>query len=609
MRRGPQIDSRVQKAVPALASAAVAGACLFLLPVSDPGFDRYQLPKELFLAAIAALLALPLVQRMKADTLDALTGAAVALTAISTALAATPGIAERSLTLSAAAAVLFLSARRMEEPGGVWAACVAAPAAVAALALAESFGLVTGFSPSGRAPGASLGQRNEVAHLCLLASPAAWALAAASKGRQRTIALGAAVLFAAAIVQTRSRAAWLLGPLVLLTWLALEGRRSRALKALGLVLASALLAVAVSALLPSALQWRSRTPYTDTLARLTDTTRGSGHGRVVQAEASVALVAEHPLFGVGPGHWMVEYPRIRPLRDPTFDPERMLPTGRFPNADALAFAVERGVPFVLVTLALLVLALWRLAKSKEPLVPAAAAMLVAAAGLSLLDAVLLLAPAAALVATVTGLALPAATQDSTPRSRAFSVALALLLGVAAIRAGNRLEGLWLKSRPDAGLDGLEQALHWSPGDFDARLRLAEAYVLEQQCERAAEHLAWLSAALPHHPSVKRLVSACPKSPRASTLRLERGETLHEPNRKADRAERLAQPLERRLGQVTATGADRGRRRSGRCCPAPSASAASRGGAARAGGAPAAAAGCGRAGRACRRAASPRWPRR
>jgi O-antigen ligase len=500
----------------------VAGACLFFLTVDDTGFDRYQLPKELLLATCAALLAIPLVQRMKPDALDALAGAAVVLTAISTALAATPGIAERSLTLSAAAAVLFLSARRMGEAGWgtlrqaqgergnslVWATCVAAPAAVAALALGESFGLVTGFSPGGRAPGSSLGQRNEVAHLCLLASPAAWALAVTNTGKQRAVALTSAVLFAAAIVQTRSRAAWLLGPIVLLAWLALEARRSRSFRPLVAVGGAALLAVALSALVPSALQWRSRTPYADTLARLTDTSKGSGHGRVVQAEASLSLVGEHPVFGIGPGHWMVEYPRIRPHRDPTFDPERMLPTGRFPNADALAFLVERGLPFVLVTLALLGLALWRLSRSTHPLAPAAAAMLLGAAGLSLLDAVLLLAPAAALVAAVSGLALSAEGRDPTPTSRALSVALALLLGVAAVRAGNRLEGLWLESRPDAGLDGLEHALQWNPADVEARQRLAEALVLEQQCERAAPHLQWLEHALPHHPSTQRLARAC-----------------------------------------------------------------------------------------------------
>lgn len=511
------IDSRLNRAVPALVAAAVTGACLFFLTVEDASFDRYQLPKELALLACAALLAFPLAQRARPDRLDALAAFAVGWTLLASLFAGTFGLAERSLALSASAAVLFLGARRLEPEERLlpWAACVAAPAAVAALALGESFGLVTGLSSSGRAPGSALGQRNEVAHLAVLASPAAWALAATTRGRQRAFALGAAVLFAAAIVQTRSRAAWVVGPPALLVWLLLEWRRARSVRPVAAVGAAALLAAAASALAPSALHWRSRTPLQDTLARLVDTTRGSGHGRVVQAQASLALFREHPALGLGPGHWMVEYPRVRPHRDPTFDPERMLPTGRFPNADALAFLVERGAPFFLAVLALFALALhalWRrAAQGGDPLAPAAAAALVAAAGLSFLDAVLHLAPAAALLAAVAGLALPGAPRASpSPRAAGVAAVLVLLLGAGAVRAGNRLAGLWVESRSDAGLEGLERALQWAPADVEARTRLAEALVLDRDCARARPHLEWLAGALPHHPSVKRLRAGCPK---------------------------------------------------------------------------------------------------
>jgi hypothetical protein len=189
----------------------------------------------------------------------------------------------------------------------------------------------------------------------------------------------------------------------------------------------------------------------------------------------------------------------------------MLPTGRLPNADALAFLVERGALFSLLMLASLAIAFRRLWKrgKEDALVPAAAAALVGALGLSLLDAVLHLAPAATLVAIVTGLALPGGEDESAGRTRGLpALALALLLGIAAVRAGNRIEALWLKSKEGGGLEGLEAALAWNPNDYEARLRLAEALVLERDCNRARSHLIWLGDALPHHPSVQRLRSAC-----------------------------------------------------------------------------------------------------
>jgi O-antigen ligase len=492
-------------------ATALAGACLPFLTVDDATFDRYQLPKELAVLLCAALLAGPLIRRMRFDLLDATAFAAVGLTLVSTLFARTPGIAERSLALTCATAVLFLSARRLspEEQQLPWAACIAAVAAVAALALGESFGLVTGLSSQGRAPGSSLGQRNDVAHLCLLASPAAWAFAAISHGKRRVFALGAAVLFAAAIVQTRSRAAWVVAPAVLFLWLALEFRRARSWNVLAWVGIAAMLAVGASVATPARLDWRSRTPLADTLDRLTDTSKGSGKGRVVQAQASLPLLSEHPLFGFGPGHWMVEYPRARPPSDPTFFPDRMLPTGRFPNADALAFLVERGLLFSLVllfALALAARAVWTSGK-ENALAPAAAATLLGAVGLSGLDAVLHLAPAATLVAITTGLAFPG-EEDEAPSRALPAIALTLLLVVGAVRAGNRLEGLRLKSQERSGLEGLEAAIAWNPSDYEARLRLSEALVLDQQCERARPHLVWLGEALPHHPFAQRLRSAC-----------------------------------------------------------------------------------------------------
>ena len=38
------------------------------------------------------------------------------------------------------------------------------------------------------------------------------------------------------------------------------------------------------------------------------------------------MAADHPLLGVGPGNWPVEYPRYTFSGDPAFDPEDFIPT-------------------------------------------------------------------------------------------------------------------------------------------------------------------------------------------------------------------------------------------------------------------------------------------
>ena len=499
----------MHRASPIALFLAAVGAPLAFLALPDASFDRYELPKEALLAACATAALVPLLWRLRPDGLDLwallFAGASLASTLLSNA----PPLARRHLALTTVATALFLAARAQAGPTrrALHAVLLGAAAVAALVALGEAWGLVTGLSSRGRAPGSLLGQRNLVAHLCLLASPLAWAAASSPRRAARTLGLAAAAALAAAVVLTRSRAAWLVAPLPLGVWAALQPGGLRRPWPLLAVAVGVALAVAA----PTRLVWKSDRPLADTLRTLVDAERGSGHGRLVQARASLGLLADAPLLGAGPGHWQAAYPSVRPPQDPTFDPDRPLPTGRLPNSDWLALAVERGLlgsAAALAFAAALARALWR--RRDDPLARAALAMTLAAAALGLFDAVVHLAAPAGLLAVALGAALPRAEGQppGPPWPRAAPVVLWLLCVAATAQGVSHLAGLWARTRPDAGLRGLEQTVRLDPGDLRTRFELAEALLLEGRCADAAPHVAFLRHALPHHPSARRMAQAC-----------------------------------------------------------------------------------------------------
>jgi O-antigen ligase len=464
-------------------------------PFDDPGFDRYHLPKELWLTGCALAVALgATVER------DGVTRAAVGLAglwALATFGATTPLLAVRGAGLMFVAVTLFLAARTVSEREAAWlrAAVVLGATGVAVVALGEVFGAWAGLSSTGRAPGATLGQRNMVAHLLLLASPAAWTLAArASRPGPRVVALLAAALMAAGVLVTRSRAAWLTGPAVLLVWWWLSERTVWVVLAVGA-------ALAVAAVATPHIRWSSKRPYAESLAHLVDARSGSGRGRLVQYAATARLVAQHPLLGVGPSNWLVEYPAVSPPGDPTIH-ETGLGTGRLVNSDWLALACEEGVPAVLVAAALVVLTVRRARKVGEGAL--AVSTVVALLGVGAFDAVLQLPAAVASAALILG---SCARGTGEPVPRPVRATWVVTLGVLCALACARLVGL--HQRALGGFEHLEQAVAWNPADLEARLELTEALVLDGKCERARPHVVFLRAALPHHSRPREFERACP----------------------------------------------------------------------------------------------------
>ena len=62
-------------------------------------------------------------------------------------------------------------------------------------------------------------------------------------------------------------------------------------------------------LLPNRLNWRSDSPYLDSLTGVTNFREGSGRGRLIQYGNTMRMALDHPLLGAAVGlaagvHWM-----------------------------------------------------------------------------------------------------------------------------------------------------------------------------------------------------------------------------------------------------------------------------------------------------------------
>ncbi|MCA9668705.1 MAG: O-antigen ligase family protein [Myxococcales bacterium] len=492
--------------------AALLAATLAWLPLPTSSFDRYHLVREALLLLACAPLCWML-RRAQLDRIDALVGALLAATIASALLASNAALTARATALTFAGAVIFWSARAHEgvDVERLWAWALGGVVLLAALALLEAHGVIYGLSWPGRAPGSLAGQRNAVAHASLLALPLALRLAEQA-GVRRALALGAAALLVATVIVTRTRAAWLVLPLVVVTWIWVRADLAPTLQAL------AAMAVGIAAgLLPNRLAWRSATPYADTLRGLVDARHGSGLGRVTQLWRSLALVAQAPLLGVGPGNWQVHYPRVARAGDAGFAPYAAFPTARLLTNDWMALLAERGLAALIGALLLaaaLARRLWRQRADDAPTTAAALALGVGAAALALLDAVLQTVTPLALVATAMGTAVPrhnpqreSAAPATRRRALAAGLCCAACIAMAAWHAAS-LTSLAISSSPAARLAELERAARIAPQRSALRLRLARAYVAMDRCDQALPHIGALRRQLPFHAIPQQLARAC-----------------------------------------------------------------------------------------------------
>jgi O-antigen ligase len=486
-----------------------AGALLVFAPLGTASLERYHLAKELWLEcwiAIALAIAPGAPRRLAFASLPLAIS-----TALSAALAIDAWIGLRlgALTFAGIGAAWILHGASPRRRIEVLAMVTAALALVAALVLAETFGLAHELSGVGRAPGATLGQRNAAAHVLALGLvPAVFAAVAPGSRRRRALAIAATLLFAAAIVATRCRAAWLAAIVLaaIAAGLAVRdaiGRRRSALRAV-LVAAAAALAVAAIVSVRSSLRWRTPEPYRATWEHLLDAESGSGAGRLVQYEASLALVADAPLLGHGPGNWMVVYPRVSPADDPTFLRHGWAHTGRLLVSDAISLPVERGVLGVAGVL-VFAFALARLGGRARP---AGIAGVAVAAVLGSLDTVAQLAASLGVLAVI----LVPREKERDVRVRTPAVALALVLAAGCVHRGIELRALALRAEETATEGSLAEAVRLDPGDYDSRATLVDILLRRGDCARALPVLDEMVALRPEHHRPRLEAANCRGTP-------------------------------------------------------------------------------------------------
>jgi O-antigen ligase len=463
--------------------------------------DRFFIPKELVLH-LTAVIAGYAAMRMPMTRVDRLLALFLLLSAISSIFATNPWLAMRALAISVSGVVIFWASRSLRERGLARPLLTTLAFAVvlcAITSLLQTYGVELTIFSENRAPGGTLGNRNFVAHIAAFGLPLV--LLAALRGRSVFPGAIGATMVTASLVLTRSRAAWLAFAAVLVVFfiallaspaLRRDRRTWRRLVLIALIIGAG---VAGALLIPNRLQWRSDNPYLETVKRVADYQEGSGHGRLVQYEQSLRMALRHPLLGVGPGNWAVEYPEHAARHDPSLsDSEGGTTSNPWPSSDWVAVIAERG-PIAGVVLALAFLGMFigavkqiRAAMDvEEGLLAATLLGVITGAGVTgMFDAVLLLAVPTFLVwAALGALYVPIADVPAVavPARRVIPIVLVIVAGLGAVRSAMQLTAMQIyATRGDRA--SLVRAAQIDPGNYRLRLRLARSGRRQQRCEHA-----------------------------------------------------------------------------------------------------------------------------
>jgi O-antigen ligase len=508
-------------------------AVVAALPYKVFELDRYFVPKELVLHMAALIIALMLMARRRSLVFDFVDGliALFLLWSVASAIFATNHwAAQRSVAISISGAVVFWGARSVAERGSYRPILVAAAIAAvcaAALSLAQAYGLETEYFSANRAPGGTFGNRNFVAHMAVIGLPSlAWCTVTARRPFGALLgSLGGAVL-GAALVLSRSRAAWLAVAacaIVLLVPMVASRKYWRGGDRIGGRFARLSLAVVIGGMvaiaLPNTLNWNSESPYLDTARGVVDYKKGSGRGRIAQYANSLQMAMSNPVFGVGPGNWPVEYVRFAPSNDRSLADNGMT-ANPWPSSDWVAFVSERGfLPTVALLGAFIILFLGALRRWSELQNPDAVLAQCVLAGtvvttmvVSAFDVVLVLAAPSFLVWSVLGATsgIRRNAREVKISSRALGLAataLVLFSLVSSARSVTQTMAMTAVGR-GAHTAGWVTGAMWDPGSYRINLRVAELYSRRGHCSIARGYAQQALSLFPHSPAARRIVRGC-----------------------------------------------------------------------------------------------------
>lgn len=520
----------------AVLQLGVIAVALAVLPYKLFELDRYFVPKELVLHAVALLLAILLLVRVSRtavamDAADVLMATFLFWSLASALFAPNHWLAQRALGISVSGGILFWGARRLSAEGAqrhLLHAAAAATLCAVVPALAQAYGLDSEYFSYNRAPGGTFGNRNFVAHFTVIGLPA---LVYTTVTVRRSAAVVTGYLGAAAatglLVLSRSRAAWLAllasGACVVVPLLASRkywrgrGMGSRVARLALAGVAGGCLAL----ILPNRLRWTSQSPYLESARSMVDYQSGSGRGRVAQYVTSLQMSAAYPVFGVGPGNWPVRYVRFARRGDPSVAANGMT-ANPWPSSDWVAFVSERGAVAALALLGAFV-TLWVSACRRWSALPDAESVLArlvlvatipALLVASAFDAVLLLAAPSFLAWTVIGAA-SAVGGVSDVRRRALSrrawigaAVVALIIVAASLFRSAAQAAAIVKVGTGGSRAGWLAAASLDPGSYRINLRAAQLYLAGGRCSAAEAHAQRAAALFPSAAEPERISRWC-----------------------------------------------------------------------------------------------------
>ncbi len=521
------MSSASRAACVTLQSACVAVVVLFIPAAAGLGYDAFAVPKEmvaaiapLFAAALALLAARPL----RLSWLEAALAGFLLVGAAALAQAASPTLAWRAFAVSCGGVAALLAARRLAALGHRRALLAAAGAAAvigALTVLLEAHGVTPELSMIGRSPGGTEGNRNYMAHLLVAGLPLLLVGGARTGGASRAGLLAGLGVVVMAIVLSRSRGAWLAGTTAVAVSCAgiLLARRPGAARRLAAALLCCVVAVLAAVHLPNQLRWGSDDPFLATAAAIVDGDSGTGRGRLIQYRNTLAMIAEAPLLGVGPGNWSLAYPAHASAGDPSFMPRSPQPVNRLPSSDWLGLAAERGLLALLAALvagAALAVACWRrlrgASESGADLAVVCLATMAAVAVAGVFDAVLLRPTPLLVVAVLIGAAAPEDLGRSVPDR--WAQRTAALLALAAILLGVRLAPLVEATHhrtaylTDRRIERLARAAEATPDDYRVHMALALLWARRNRCDRAAGPARRALATMPGLSLARSILERC-----------------------------------------------------------------------------------------------------
>jgi O-antigen ligase len=515
-----------------LIQLAVILAVVVALPYKVFELDRYFVPKELVLHAAALMIAVLLLARRRSlsfDVADGLLALFLLWSAASALFATNHWLAQRALGVSVSGAIVFWGARSVAERGSYRPILIAAAIATVcatAFSLAQAYGLESEYFSTNRAPGGTFGNRNFVAHIAVIGLPSlVWCTVTARRSFGALLGSLGAALVAAALVLSRSRAAWLAvtACAVILFVPMLASRKYWSGAKVGGRFARLLLAAAICGMaaivLPNRLNWSSESPYLDTARGVVDYKKGSGRGRLAQYENSLRMAASNPAFGVGPGNWPVEYVEFAPSSDRSLAEDGMT-ANPWPSSDWVAFISERGIVptgALLGVFAVLFygsLRRWSELESGDAVLAqlVLAGTIVATMVVSAFDVVLLLGAPSLLVWSVIGATsgIRHEGREAKLSPRAWGFAAAGLLIVALLStARTTAQTVSMITVGRGGMTaGWVNGAELDPGSYRINLRVADLYYRRGHCGTARGYARRAEGLFPHASAPRRILNGC-----------------------------------------------------------------------------------------------------